>query len=291
MHRHLIPGWVTISALLVVACRSQDQRPALSDTGGTAGPATATAAPNVVTVHARDYAFDAPEQIPAGMTTFRLVNDGSTFHHMVIVRLDSGKALADVQQALRTPGPPPRWAVFVGGPDAPDPRGEANATVDLPAGNYALLCFVDVPGGVPHFAKGMTRALTVTPSSGPHAAAPVADEVITLRDYRFDLSKEPLSAGRHTFEVRTAATQAHELELIQLAPGRAGKDVLAWISKMQGPPPGHGIGGTAPSAPGVPVYFTADLTPGEYLLICFLPDAKDGKPHFVHGMMQQIKVG
>jgi hypothetical protein len=41
----------------------------------------------------------------------------------------------------------------------------------------------------------------------------------------------------------------------------------------------------------VRVYFTADLTPGEYLLICFLPDAKDGKPHFVHGMMQQIKVG
>jgi len=33
-----------------------------------------------------------------------------------------------------------------------------------------------------------------------------------------------------------------------------------------------------------------DLAPGEYGLLCFLPDAKDGKPHFVHGMHKQITV-
>jgi hypothetical protein len=37
--------------------------------------------------------------------------------------------------------------------------------------------------------------------------------------------------------------------------------------------------------------FTADLEPGSYGLMCFVPDAKDGKPHLVHGMMQEIKVG
>ena len=37
--------------------------------------------------------------------------------------------------------------------------------------------------------------------------------------------------------------------------------------------------------------FTADLSAGDYGLICFVPDAKDGKPHFVHGMMKTIKVG
>jgi hypothetical protein len=35
---------------------------------------------------------------------------------------------------------------------------------------------------------------------------------------------------------------------------------------------------------------TMDLTPGEYGLICFAPDAKDGKPHFTHGMMTQFTV-
>jgi uncharacterized cupredoxin-like copper-binding protein len=42
--------------------------------------------------------------------------------------------------------------------------------------------------------------------------------------------------------------------------------------------------------PGMSGYFTADFAPGNYALICFVPDAKDGKPHFTHGMMQQITV-
>jgi len=37
-------------------------------------------------------------------------------------------------------------------------------------------------------------------------------------------------------------------------------------------------------------YFTADFTPGNYILMCFLPDAKDGKPHLAHGMTKQITV-
>jgi hypothetical protein len=37
-------------------------------------------------------------------------------------------------------------------------------------------------------------------------------------------------------------------------------------------------------------YFEADLAPGDYGMICFVPDAKDGKPHFAHGMIQQFKV-
>jgi hypothetical protein len=30
--------------------------------------------------------------------------------------------------------------------------------------------------------------------------------------------------------------------------------------------------------------------PGNYVLICFEPDAKDGMPHFVHGMLQAFTV-
>ena len=38
------------------------------------------------------------------------------------------------------------------------------------------------------------------------------------------------------------------------------------------------------------VYLPVDLEPGEYGLFCFLPDAKDGKPHVAHGMVKQITV-
>ena len=43
-------------------------------------------------------------------------------------------------------------------------------------------------------------------------------------------------------------------------------------------------------AKGVVNYVTADFPPGEYALICLLPDAKDGRPHFMHGMMQHLTV-
>jgi hypothetical protein len=62
------------------------------------------------------------------------------------------------------------------------------------------------------------------------------------------------------------------------------------MEKMDGPPPGKALGGVAGIAPGMSQSFTADFTPGNYALICFLPDATDGKPHFVHGMIQQIAV-
>ena len=33
------------------------------------------------------------------------------------------------------------------------------------------------------------------------------------------------------------------------------------------------------------------LTPGDYALICFVPDTKDGKAHLIHGMVKTVKVG
>jgi uncharacterized cupredoxin-like copper-binding protein len=59
---------------------------------------------------------------------------------------------------------------------------------------------------------------------------------------------------------------------------------------MKGPPPAMPLGGIGAIDPGQTATFTADLTPGNYGLICFVPDAKDGKLHLQHGMMQDIKV-
>ncbi len=290
MHRQGITMMLATAAIAAAGCTAKDESAARPDSAGTTtAAAPPTSSPNVVTVHAADFRFDAPDTIPAGVTTFRLVNDGETFHHMQLVRLDSAKTFADLQQNMGKPGPAPKWAVFIGGPNAPDPKTESNATLDLAAGNYALLCFVDVPGGVPHVAKGMAKGLTVTPSSGPSAALPTPDVVVTLSDYSFTLSK-PLAAGKQTIEVRNTGPQVHEVELIRLAPGKTDKELLAWMQKPAGPPPGSGLGGIAGTAVGMSLSFTADVTPGDYLLICFIPDAKDGKPHFMKGMMQTIKV-
>jgi hypothetical protein len=288
------PGRKLVFALVVLgaaACAPKDQPAAAADSTAAAAAAAAPAAPAeppVVTVHAADFKFDGPDTIPAGMVTFHLINDGTTFHHLQMVRLDSAKTFADLQAAIAKRGPIPGWVSFVGGPNAPDPHGESNATMNMPAGNYAMLCFVDVPGGVPHVAKGMERALTVVPSTST-VAAPKADVTLSLSDYSFETS-QALHAGKQTIDVRNSGPQAHEVELIRLAPGKTQQELLAWMQKPNGPPPGSGIGGVAAAAPGEVSYFTADLTPGNYLLICFLPDRKDGKPHFMKGILKTITV-
>lgn len=277
------------SAFIVVACAPKKDASSANAASTAATVATATPAPKVVTVHAKDFSYDGPSEIPAGMTTFNLINDGPSLHQLEIIRLDSGRTMQDLERELAMPALPPTWAVWEGGPNASDPGKGSNATLNLVPGNYVMICMVNVPDGIPHFAKGMIKPFTVTADpAGPPATAPTADEYVNLLDYTFEFSK-PLTAGTHTFSVTNTATQPHELQLVRLAPGKSLQNLKAWIAKPVGPPPGSAIGGIAPFLGGTK-YFTADITPGNYALVCFVPDAKDGKPHFMHGMIKEITV-
>ena len=242
----------------------------------------------VVTVTGADFTFDAPETIPAGVTEFRFVNKGPSIHHMQILELTGGKTFDDFRAALASQGPPPAWIKMLGGPNAPAPGTESNATLALEPGNYAIICFVDI-GGPPHFTKGMVRPLQVVPAKSAGARKPKADITASLFDYNFKFSS-PIRAGVHTIKVHNTGKQAHEVELIQLAPGKSVADFVAWLGDMKGPPPAKPIGGIAGIEPGMSQFFKADFAPGNYALVCFIPDAKDGKPHYVHGMTQQFSV-
>jgi hypothetical protein len=91
--------------------------------------------------------------------------------------------------------------------------------------------------------------------------------------------------------VRNAAKQAHEIELIKLLPGKSTPDLLSWLGKLQGEPVGIAVGGISPLAPAGRSMFSVDLSPGKYVLLCFVPDATDQKSHLSHGMIQEIEVG
>ena len=71
------------------------------------------AGPNVVTITTTEYAFGMPDTLPAGLTAFRLVNQGKELHHASLVRLGGGKTAADFQagleSAMRSHEPPPAW--------------------------------------------------------------------------------------------------------------------------------------------------------------------------------------
>ncbi|HXC25285.1 MAG TPA: hypothetical protein VNU46_05165, partial [Gemmatimonadaceae bacterium] len=211
-------------------------------------------------------------------------------HHLSVLKFEQGKTLADFMAAMKGGGPLPAWVIEIGGPNAPVPNGgESNATVTLDPGNYAFACFVDTPDHVPHLMKGMVNAFTVTPVTTAAAAEPVADVTVTLSDYSFALSK-PLTKGTHTIRVENTAMQTHEIEIVQLSPGKTIGDLTKWAANYQGPPPARPVGGLSGIGHGRHGFFTVDLPPGEYGLICFYPDMKDGKPHFMHGMQQQITI-
>jgi hypothetical protein len=297
---HLAPRAILLLVVFAIsACKVKEAGTDSALGGDSANAASSSAseigaAPvaNVVTITATDYSYDAPAEIPAGLTTIRLVTSGKEMHHATLVRLEDGKTMQDFEQAMQKPGPPPSWIVMDGGPNPPRPGGVTEETQLLEPGNYVIVCLVPSPDGTPHMVKGMIRPLTVTPSTAHNAAAtatPVADVTVKLLDYGFE-SSTPLTAGKHVIRIENDGGQDHELVLARLAPGKKVEDLAAWVEKMDGPPPGEPLGGVATIHPGGFGLITVDLTPGEYGFLCFVPDAKDGKPHVAHGMLQQFTI-
>lgn len=254
--------------------------------------AAASPAPTVYTITAKDYSYDAPDTIIAGMVTLRLVNQGPELHHVQLFRLDAGHTAAeftDGMKRMKPADPLPPWAHEVAGPNTPVLGGEQSLTQELTAGEYIIVCMIPSPDHVPHAMKGMTKALTVVPSTGATAAAPTADITVKMTDYAWEVTPA-ITAGKHVIRLENDAAQPHEMFIAQLAPGKQAADLARWVDKQQGPPPGKPIGGTSGMAKGRVVYLPVDLEPGEYGLYCFIPDAKDGKPHIAHGMMTQFAV-
>ena len=245
----------------------------------------------VVTVTGTDYAFVTPDTIPAGLVTFRLVDTGREPHQAVVMRLDSGKTLVDLQTAASSPDMRvPAWLAFPVGVAVIAPGDSGNATAVLTPGHYVMGCFVASPDGTPHIAKGMVHPFEVVASDVTPAPEPAADITITEKDYDFVFST-PVTAGTHTIRVENAGPQLHEVDLNQLAPGKTLADFQAWVQGgMKGEPPAKPVGGVTGPDVGGHLTFTANLAAGQYVLICFVPDQGDGKPHFMHGMIKEITV-
>jgi hypothetical protein len=248
--------------------------------------------PPVVTVRAHEFTFTAPKAIKSGPTTFRLVNEGKEVHHLTIIRMQPGKTVADYMKAVQTDKHPPGWALDVGGTNAVGPGAATQSTLILEPGEYALVCWLAAPGDATktiHAAKGMTRSLTVTTEKNA-STPPAADIEVRLNEYNFTLSKS-LTPGHHVMRVVNDGKQPHELVLMQLAPGKSIRDILAWeAGGFMTAPPGQFKEGIANLGKNRSGYIAVDIVPGTYALSCYLADAKDGKPHLVHGMITELVV-
>jgi plastocyanin len=238
---------------------------------------------NVVDVVARDFFLQAPDTIPAGLTTVRLrVTQGE--HIAVIARLDSGHTAAEWLRARREGTPHPSWMHMIGGPGFPGKGRSANATIILTPGQYVLMCDVAARDGVHHFEKGMFRPLVVRAVKSDGSGAPMlpsADVVVKMRDYAFDLSRA-IRAGTRILRVVNAGTVTHEFRLVHVLKGHTAKESLAWTPASKAPRPDEDVMALVGIGPGHELTTTLSLAQGEYVLLCV--------PQIDHGMIRVIRI-
>jgi plastocyanin len=278
-----MPGIVYASILMLLAINA----------GCHTRPALTNPTDDAVTVTARDHAFEGPASMSAGRVTIRLMNQGRDPHHAQLVRLAQGKTAKDFMAAIKAePSAIPAWARYAGGPNAVMGNETAEATLDLEAGEYMLICQVPDRQGIPHLASGMVKSIRVIEDQRRRRGltSDPADSVIRTLDFRYNV-QQPLRAGRQRVRFVNRGVQPHEAVLVQLNPGATLNDFVAFFEpNASGLPPGRPVGGMAGLEENQEGSFVVKLTPGHYGLICFFLDPGSGMPHFAKGMSTEFDV-
>ena len=124
-----------------------------------------------VVVTASDYAFGGlPADLPAGVTSFELANEGGEVHELLLLRKNDG-VTQSAEELLALPEEEAMaLATMVSDPAVAPPGADDHAVVDLEPGEYVAACFVPTgmtstdgppPEGPPHAVHGMVAEFTV----------------------------------------------------------------------------------------------------------------------------------
>ncbi len=248
--------------------------------------------PNAVAYSAVNYAFAGPATLPSGLTEITLTNQGTELHHQQIIKLPEGLTTGDfftLLEELPPDAPTPPGIELTGGVSVIGPGVSSTATLDLSVGNYMMLCFVPNAEGIPHVALGMALPLTVTQSTGPVAAEPEATVSMDMVEFGFELSG-PITGGPQVIEATNAGAQEHEFLIVQLAPEATVEEFLEAVESDPSQAPGVFLGGLQAISPGGQGFVTIDFAPGNYALVCGVPDEATGAPHFALGRLHQFTV-
>lgn len=253
-------------------------------------------ATHVIEIIGLDYAFRTPAEVPAGLTTFRFVNQGKVAHELNISLLRKGVTVQQFMDAANggTPRNAFREATVGVLLAAPGQRASAGLVTNLqPGRTYILICInKDNPDAKAHFVMGMFSAITV--ASQPAAAAPIAHvDTIVGSDYAYRYPRT-MTAGRHLFAFTNAGSVRHEFVMLLLKKGVTLQQLLDVQKKGGDPAPMiedaigvlHSPAGTSPVG-----LLDMDMLPGrDYTIICTFANDDRSPPHVMLGMLGDIRV-
>lgn len=239
-------------------------------------------------VTATDYAYRGlPVHAPTGWLTLRMANTGHELHMFATAAVPRGYTAASLEAAL-VKGQPPVHITEFGGPNAVAPGDTTSVTMFLPAGEYVVGCFVRSPDGALHFSKGMMGSFDVV-AAADTGAPPASDERVVLSTYGIAMPGALPKPGMQTFLVRNMAKETHDLVILKVLPGHTVAQALTWFAKLPpGAPAAVPVGGTTGIHTGDQVLVPAHLTPGQYVLVCWM--TTNQKYHFDLGMQQAFTV-
>ena len=283
LRRIVAAALISVSLLTVAACSSSDDSNDAAESSDAA---------NAITVTATEFSFAVSEgTLAPGTNSITFRNDGQQVHHLQLVQLLEGKTVDDLTAVLPTAETEgfPTWMHFAGGVGQVAPGGSGTIVADIAEGNYVFLCFVPDTDGAPHFAKGMIAALS---TEGEASTAAIPDAAVTIKaiDYGFEAPASVKAGENVVIELDNAGSELHEVNVVKLAEGATVETFLAGLTPgATEPPPGIPVGGLQGILPGASQRGTLNLEAGNYLLICYIPNA-EGAPHFALGMAQPLEV-
>jgi hypothetical protein len=273
---------------LLAACGSDKKTSATNTT------TAAAEQPAELSIVGKDFSYQAASSVKGGFVKVTLDNQGKEDHQAQLLRINDGvtpQQLLDAQKD--TTGEKLLGLTTVkGGVNAIAPAIKQSAVTKLDPGQYLMLCFLQGADGVAHVAKGMVAPFTVSAPAST-AAAPKPAATVSAQDFSFTVPT--LKAGTQTLEFKNTGPSPHEMTLFRVADGKTVADAQKVFNAAPGtapagPPPFTGAGGGSAIAPGTSTFPTLDLKPGSYVLTCFVPDQKTGKPHIALGMFSSFDV-
>jgi len=297
---------ITLVVAMLIACstkkekqQSQDEEASGTTVAVSDAEANANTSTNVIEVVARDFVFEAPDQLVSGWNTFRFTNNGKQEHFFYIYRLPDNKTFDQfVQEAMVPFGTVwneyasgqisrdsalvkfgtalPAWYVTEmvpsGGVGLTEAGETGETTVKLDPGLHVIECYVKMPDGSWHTEQGMQQPLTVTTDS-TSAEPPEADVELTLSNYKID-RKGAYRAGNQTIAIYVAENPQgftmHNLDLFRLEDDTTTvQQIVKWmdwldLEQFRAPAPGYSLGGIEPMAAGRTGYVTVNFRPGNY---------------------------
>ena len=261
---------------------------AVAGTAGSGGIQT-------MVIEAFDFGYKTLGSIPGGMTRVQMKNTGKEIHHGQFMLLNTG-VTPDQLGAAFAKGPDAAFGLVTqtGGPGVILPGGSTEVILDLKEGQYIIACFIAGADHIPHLAKGMLMPLKVTAPPAAAAPAPVVNGTITMFDFNFTMP-DTLPAGKSMYTVTNTGAQFHEFNIGQIPPGKTVDDVKTYYAATappSGPPPMIPMGGMNALTKGNTGIVVFDLTPGNYVAICNVPDQSkpNGDSHAHLGMIKGFTV-